>query len=628
MTLTLIDLIKERTRQGITGDSDYYKDMPYAFKIVTERGGKGVTGLNGEALFPLPLNPQVLEYELPFAAEVVPLQEGGVVADEGGIVIGKLRIEGTTGQKLRKNKDTSTGGVNGEFTGLLPEESSATQELSGHMALWRFLGRCFEGYSALKKDPKTSAATRMEFYGIKDRLYIEIVPRVVRIPRNTSDAKVIYKYSIEADVVGAAKKPSFLDMVVLSDDKSTLDEIKDTIHTARTAVQTLKATIDEFTACIDGMKRFVSNIVDIVDDIKSVVKATEDFITGASEFVKIPEEFMGQVLGVIDAALELEETATERIPRAARRSLQNATDAIEAIKVATRGNFKDDWDSRAKRHGQKVQRNANLTSEQKSSMSDLTDEADGANGQMSVEGAFGGNYTVGDLKRSAMADPVPSISENQYGGYEEQEIARGDSIQSLATKYMGDPKYWRDIAIANRLRQPYISEGARIPNTLVPGDSVLIPISRGTTPVQVLSTGDATPGSSQIDALMGTDFRARKLTNGKWDWWIDTAHGSVDLQKVSGIANLKQGLVTRIRTERMTNLNFPGVGLPNLVGTKAWADVWQEARFHLHQEVLSDPRIDKISGMTFEADNQRVSIELDAVPVGFDTSRTMPLTLT
>jgi hypothetical protein len=127
---------------------------------------------------------------------------------------------------------------------------------------------------------------------------------------------------------------------------------------------------------------------------------------------------------------------------------------------------------------------------------------------------------------------------------------------------------------------------------------------------------------------MGEDLRAKLLTNGKWGWVIDTAHGSVDLQKISGIPNLVQGLTTRLRTEEYTNLNFPGLGLPELVGAKAWGDAWREARFFLHQEVMADPRIDSIIGMTYSVDNQRVSIELDAVPVGYDTSRIMPLTLT
>ena len=42
--------------------------------------------------------------------------------------------------------------------------------------------------------------------------------------------------------------------------------------------------------------------------------------------------------------------------------------------------------------------------------------------------------------------------------YKTEVIYSGDTIQSIAQKYLGDEKQWPVIASLNRLRNPYISD--------------------------------------------------------------------------------------------------------------------------------------------------------------------------
>ncbi len=58
----------------------------------------------------------------------------------------------------------------------------------------------------------------------------------------------------------------------------------------------------------------------------------------------------------------------------------------------------------------------------------------------------------------------PDVNIGQYKSGKLVKINYGESLESLATRYLGDPNKWIDIAIANGLKPPYIDEvGIRIP---------------------------------------------------------------------------------------------------------------------------------------------------------------------
>jgi hypothetical protein len=58
----------------------------------------------------------------------------------------------------------------------------------------------------------------------------------------------------------------------------------------------------------------------------------------------------------------------------------------------------------------------------------------------------------------------PDVNIGQYQSGKLVKINYGESLESLASRYLGDPNKWLDIAIANGLKPPYIDEvGVRIP---------------------------------------------------------------------------------------------------------------------------------------------------------------------
>ena len=633
MTASIIDILKENARQGLTGDDSFYKNDLYYFKLNVPMG-KGPTAAGGaglgntSVLFPLPLSPETMETDLPFACETTPTQDGGTVSEEGGIVIGRIAIQATTGWKLKKSKDTSTGSGDGTFTGQLPKASGGSgQELSGQMLLWRLMGRCFDAYSACKKDPEAAHKTTMEFHCLKDQLHYLVKPKRVSIKRGGVH-RVTYGYSIEMEIVGSADLPSAIDKTLLDDGQDLLDEITDTIYTARKYVQATAATVDDLTACVGEMGRYISNIADIITDVQRITDATSDFLDGVKTFVDIPATFISRVTGLVDSAIDVGDTWDD-FPSAGKRALKELEDELDGLAVASRGSYRDQFDEKARSYVERIQRQTSLSSADLSEAQTTFETADSAAGTMSMDAVFNSKYRPGDYRRSQAEPSTPTVQEGEFGGWTEVTIGQGDTIHSLAMRHMGDSDKWKAVAMVNNLRPPYISaDRVRKPFTKKVGDPLLIPISNPQESIKVFATGNPEAGASQADAVMGRDFRLERLPSGKYTIAVDTAHGSVDAQKVWGVKNLVQGLEKRCRTEQRTNPHRPNMGLPRVGNTLGSGQSYVEARMMMDAQLRSDPRISRVERFTFDLDGDTLTMITHAVPVGYDTSRPIPVTLT
>ena len=630
MATSLIATIKEMVREGATGDENFYKSLPYYFKLHTEPN-KGPTGLSGEAMFPLPMAPQVFEYDLPFAAEISPAQEGGVVVEEAGIVIGSIKLQGTTGWKLRKSKDTSFPPGQPRFASLLCLNETTGQPISGQMALWRLLGRCFDAYSELKKDPQTGPKTRLEFHSIKEKLHLEVIPRSARVTRDKGNHRLTYGYAFELDVIGPAKEPSLLDLLALEDETSWFNNIMDTIKAVRKMARGIAAAIDDLTAIVNNIKNTITSIANIISDVTSILNAANDFLDGVKSFVDIPAQFTNNVLAMVAAAGQEAEvlSAVDLNNRGffyVCQTFKALEDDLIGLDVQARLLARKDWENKITDLSKRMAKHGHLSAEEKEAIADLAEKAAAAQGCMRVQDAFGSGVRPGDAKRIEEGDENPDMQPGQYHGFTEVVVGQGDTIESLANRYLGDPARAREIAIINRLKHPYVSSGrARIPGTKAYGDPILIPAARDMGRARAMHRGDPADGASQAATLMGIDVKTARVGWHVWGWLVDTAHGSVDVQSISGIDNLVQGLENRMRTEHGTDLCFPAVGLTDFVGSKSAGDIWMEAYASVARQVKADPRIDQVAGVEFAVEQDVLEITVRARPIGYDSSRPIPL---
>ncbi len=624
MAIPITAVIAESIRQELTGDKLYYKKKQYVFAL---KGPpfEGPIGPAGEAAFPLPVNPEVFEYTLPFAAEITPLQEGGVSAEENGIVLGEINLSATTGFKLRKAFDISTAVGAGDFTGLMGDEGLSFQELSGQMAFWRLANRCFEGYSQLKKDPSVGPQVRMEFYSVKDDLYLTVIPREFNLTRDASRDRVTYRFSTRLAVVGPADSVAFFP----SPEEGLLQSIKNAISKVRAAVQGIRAAIDDITAAVGEIRRTISSVVSILDDVGSIASAAEDLVSGVKSFFDLPRQFVTAVAGAAEAAASVAAT-TAAFPADVAQSFRNLSDEIDRLTVGITNFTKNRFSEVAKKYDELSKKNQTRDRIRDIGRNEFAQKGAASGGTMPVAEAFGTVSRVGDARRQQIPSQQSSARlSGDYTGFSEIVIGQGDTLHSLAAKYLGDARKWIDIAIINGLRPPYLTGAARMPGTVRPGDNIVIPVSRPTPAPDVFTTGEAVQGKSQMEQQLGEDFELHQISGtNTWGWKIDEAGGAIDIFKVRGIANLSQAIGSRFRTEQGSNIMYPKIGLPRLIGKSNFGETFVESRHSARQQLLADKRVQKISSLKFTTDADKLSLEADIQPVGFATPRAIARTLT
>lgn len=630
MGVSIIDVALEVARQAKTGDTNYAEVGSWVF-VLNGPGSAGPLGPLGAASFPLPVNPQSFTYQLPFAAELTPLQEGGVVTEEYGIVIGEMSIEGTTGFKLRAIRDTSAGAGDGEFTGELTQSVFSSvgigDSVSGQYAFWRLANRCFDAYSAMKKDPKTAAKTSMEIHISKDELHLTVVPREFTLKRDSGKERVTYSYAIRLAVIGSAAK-----IVFPSPDEPILTQIKNTISRIRTAVQMIAATVDDVTAALDAIGRTISSVAGLIDDIKTVIEAHNELLDGTKRFLSIPKTFLVSLADQIDSVAALS-AAVESWPPDVAQAFRSLSDQMDRLIIADTDYYKPPWDARVQTYESRASSgDPNIVSNTYASGGAAsTDElpGSGTTGQK-VTDVFAAASRPGDARRALVTRPAARLNAQQYNGFQEIVIGAGDTLASIAAKKLGAADNWLALAILNGLKAPYISNN-KLPGTLQPGSKIMIPV---TSPGTTQDTITAASGSSQMEEHLGEDFELIRLLGAtgrpieSFGWAIDTAGGSVDVRKVRGIKNYAQALEMRFRTEQGHNILYPSIGLPRLVGQKSFGERLANANYAARQQLLADKRTERVIGFRFRTVEDQVIIDADVQPVGFATGRVISRTIT
>ena len=628
MAASIIDILAEESRQLRTSDEFYYRKLPWVFRLKVEGGSfVGPTGQEGEAVFHLPIAPDQFDYDLPYAVELSPQQEGGVISEEAGFIVGEIRISATTGYKLRPDRSLTFSAEGGRFTGLLGTPAVNFDDLSGQMHFWLLAQRCFEGYSQLKKDPEHGPNTRLELHVMKDDLHLEVIPRRFKITRSAAKERVTYRYEITLSVIGEAEDVRY----EAPDERDLFDKIGDTLSAVRQGAQSISAAITDLSAAIGELSRFASGIAGLIDDLKGIVDSATSFVTGTKSFFDIPAAALDRVVGLVESTAALLEEA-ESLPADVYQSLMGVNDSLDAIKVAARDHFQESWSQVAEKYNAETEPGfgEDVSDPVQAEIDDKETEAAESQGLMTVDSAFGGAVKPGDKQRQGLSAAQRRLAGREYSGFAERVVGQGDTVQSLAAKHLGDARKWLDLVIVNRLQPPYITNGARVPHTLTVGDNVIVPIAKPSRPPNVLTAGQAPTGSSQAEAHLGTDIELVKLPGRKnrWGWAVDTAHGSVDCTKVRGVECLAQGLAVRLRTTRGENVLFPRLGMPRLVGAQQLGDDKIEARFRAREQILADPRVERLLQLTFEAVDDSIRLNARVQPVGFNSARTISRMIT
>lgn len=618
MGVSLIDIIKEEIREAKTADDQFFVKAPYVF-VLQGPPLKGPIGPLGYATFPLPVNPQDFTYALPFAAEITPLQQGGVTSEEGGICIGEISIDASMGFKPKPDLSNSLGAGDGDFSGLLGVGGGFYDNISGQMHFWRLANRCFDAYSALKKDPESAHKTSLEFHSIRDQLHLAVVPREFSLHRSASRERVAYRLTCKLAVVGPAEKITWV-----SPDKDLISKIKDTIGQIRAAIQAVAAVIDDVTAALDEIRRTISSVVSILDDLTTTITSFTNLVDGTKKFLDLPRQALVSLTENCEAMAGLA-SSVAGWPADAVQAWRNISDQMDALTVASTTYLSESWNKQIERYHNLVNQGPLETGTRQFGVQSTPGQGDTS---YSVADVFDNGEKPGDMRRSANLTDEGRVSSLEYQGIAERVVGQGDTIQSIAAKHVGDARKWLDVAMINDLRPPYITDQANVPNTLRVGDKVVIPVRAPRGSPDTITTGAARTGDSQAAKNLGCDFLMAQQQDGLLGWQIDEAGGSTDVLRVEGIDNFAQAIEMRFKTEQGQNILYPAIGIPRAVGATGTRQASLDLRYQIRAQLLADKRVERLARFSFKLEEDRLTLDADLQPVGFSSLRTVSRTLT
>lgn len=629
-----IDVVKEMDRQRFARDDRFYKRYLYFFELRLPRS----VFAPGAFWFPLALPPDAYSMETPFSVDKTQTQGGGLYVEEQGIVQRMIRLSGTTGFQPRRLPGTTatplTAGSSERRSFSRQLQTNILHKISGQRHFHYLEDAVFNTYGDLKRDPATAEETRMLFHNLKDEQSWIVVPDHFSLKR---EARVLYRYDIQLTVVG----PSFDDLKDFSEDKSLFDEINDAAATVQRGIDLAQGAVTDATAIAAEIEGSIKNVAGILGNVSSILDAASDFVSGVTDIIETPYAFVAETANVIESAIDVALTVIDsvedvkRLPDNAVQYFRRMTDGLDQI-----GMHPHLFALIVNRQLEQLKRQSELALNV--SAERLETAAEGSSPTTLQETAnLGTQLTPGDAQ-SAESVLRSGRAINEYTGTTEYALAEGDTLVSLAARFLGDARLWTHIAAVNNLKPPYVlqqasadltTEESPFPGALGLGNKILIPTyDKPPERLPVLPTLGTRAEESAENHLLGVDV-ALKVVGGRpgaprYTIAVDTDAGSDGPKVVSGVDNLAQGMTLRLAIEEGSDVLFRQVGLGRIVGTKFILTDQEAARAKIIESLTQDSRIASVRKIDFsESTGDALVTDIEAEVRGFTSQANVKVTL-
>lgn len=587
----IFEKIIELSRQVVTEDDWYLDERPYAFELFSKPDGLRSYIGQTSVTFTLPVGPEALSVSRVPRASVEPTQ-GGIVAEERGLLYTDITISGTFGLAPKTNRRDTTNG---------PEPLWTAENLSGPMWLRRLIRNVFEAYWTLKADPEYAEDTYLVWHDMKFDEHLVVVPLGVDIER-TVTARLQYPYRIRLRGIADGSE-----LKLSSSGYSAEALLAKSTTSLRAGAAIVTAAINEVGRFIHELDQFVTGFSGITQTLTDIVDACTSVVNNSTDLITVGTAYMHDAMDALDSAIALLESATG-LPLEVAAQYKLAGDGLAQVAVQL-AHFQPNK-AAATEEVARAEKALQRASEEE------LEAAEEAGPPRTAE-ELAARRLPATAKARVEAGAVPrGRTFREYSAYRRRPVRRGDSLVSIAAQILGDGSLWYELAVLNGLRAPYISE-AGLPGTLRPGDEILVPAIGAEPTAAGVQT---TPAHDVQDDGLGTNIALRETSRSRpGQPWVDLAIDErtlKDVRLISGVDNLKQAIQMRLWTRRGTMPLLPEYGLPELTGEPNTPELMTELRVAVRSTINADPRVKRLSGLQVKATGDRVEIEAGVIPVG------------
>ena len=566
-------------RRAISGtltaedDNRYWRNLGYVFELVLPG--------NFRVAMPILLGPTEYTFTREFTQDIEIAQDGGVHVAEYGIIQGRIHIRVDPGVGPRRPWNAV----------VIPgQRGSVVSALSGHRRWMQIRDELFLRYSELKKNPSTSADTRLIFHSLKDDSSYVVIPSELELSRQSS-AAAAYPYSVD---MTAVEKWDGARPELVGPDRGLFDMLADPARQIRSAIQLLDATIDDATFYLNEAQLVATSWNNVIRDTGRLVESLGTFLAGVDSLIRIPYTTVtalafayDRLAGAVDDWGALSYSA-----RTWARGMEQRLNLLAMFPAE----FSPTLDARERRLALARAKEAGYSPQELAS----------------APGTIGGSGArATDYLRAAAANAT--AAPGGYSGWVEICVDAFTAPEAIAARYDVD---WAIVAAANGLRHPYFSD-AGLPGTVGPGAKIVVPVAASDTRAMAgISRGEGY-GTSRQAELFGRDL----LLDDAEGLAVDTRYGALDFALVEGVDNVVQAVGIRLQTTQGSNLAYPTFGRLDFVGRVATLEAALLARVDTRRTLLEDPRIQEIKPLDIVAEADSVSVDATLLLADWSTTR-------
>lgn len=187
-------------------------------------------------------------------------------------------------------------------------------------------------------------------------------------------------------------------------------------------------------------------------------------------------------------------------------------------------------------------------------------------------------------------------------GYRLVSTLRGDTLQAVALRELGNAARWVDLANINNLLPPYLTDDPAL-------SSARVILTGGVISVPSLTLASQNAATNDPDAIYELDLG---LVDGEL-----TVNENGDFNIFDGLANLRQALVHRVITERGELMFHPEYGclVRTLIGVVNGPTAAVLAAKYVQSTLQADPRIKQVLDCTAVVTGNTISVVANVLPI-------------